>query len=404
MLVVLQAARRPCASSSMRGHPLLRWFQAGVAAVDGRRRVQAALGTRAAPSRWHLMAVGKAAVPMARGALDVWGATFGSGCVVAPTQPTEPLPARCQLYLGAHPLPDARSLQAGAALWAFAAALPPQEPVLLLVSGGASALAEVLAPGATLQQLQALTAAGLSGGWDIATLNAQRRAVSLLKGGGLVARLGAARVEALVLSDVAGDDLTVVASGLASGGAAAPAAQLPSRLTCVGTLDDALNAVQQAAAAAGVRLQRLPGRYTGDVEAVAVACLAAWRTLPGDGLLWGGEPTVQLPPMPGRGGRNQHLALRAALAMAGDTRASWLVAGTDGVDGNTPDAGALVDGQTVRRGELGLGVTAAQALAAADSGTFLEAAGALVHTGPTDTNVGDILIALRLPAGPEGSR
>ena len=421
---------------------LLRWFHAGVAAVDARERVRAALAAQPVPPRWHLLAVGKAATAMAEGALAAWPTGCAGGLVVAPRStvgsklpptaevgsklpPTADVGSKLPptgVFVGgsllptlesAHPIPDESGLAAGAALLACAAKLASpehrDEPVLLLVSGGASALAEALQPGFTLADLQALTRAALADGADIVELNARRRAVSLLKGGALVRALGAARVQALLVSDVPADDPTVIGSGLACG--TEPGTR-PAQLHVVARLEDALAAMVAAAAADGCRLERLPGRFQGEaVEVAARFTQECLRRGPGMGLLWGGESTVVLPPNPGRGGRNQHLALAAALALAdanaatdGDERAgavaagcspepfALLAAGTDGVDGNSEDAGALVDATTVARGEVGFGSTAAVALAAANSGAFLEAAGDLLHTGRTDTNVGDILV------------
>jgi hydroxypyruvate reductase len=118
------------------------------------------------------------------------------------------------------------------------------------------------------------------------------------------------------------------------------------------------------------------------------------RTTGSDGLVWGGESTVRLPANHGRGGRNTHLALAAArLLRAGDSF-TILAAGTDGTDGPTSDAGAVVDAGSVERAELG-GCDIERAFREFDSGTALEAAGDLVHTGPTGTNVGDILIGIK---------
>ena len=414
---------------------LLRWFHAGVAAVDARQRVRAVLALQPVPLRWHLLAVGKAATDMAQGALEAWPSGCAGGVVVAPVGSKLPPTmdnvsvgaSLLATFEGAHPVPDERSLAAGAALLEYAAQLgTPErcdEPVLLLVSGGASALAEVLQPNVTLADLQALTHAALADGADIVELNGRRRAVSRLKGGQLVAALGARRVQALLVSDVPGDDPAVIGSGLACG--VAPEAR-PARLQVVARLEDALDALTAAAAAEGCVLQRLPGRFAGEAAAVAGqfvnACLARCAgigsdtgtdtgigtdtgTDTGTGLLWGGESTVVLPAEPGRGGRNQHLALAAAIDLADrverasrdgsvdPTHLLLLAAGTDGIDGNSEDAGALVDGDTVLRGEVGLGTTAAAALAAANSGAFLEASGDLIHTGRTATNVGDILVA-----------
>jgi hydroxypyruvate reductase len=114
--------------------------------------------------------------------------------------------------------------------------------------------------------------------------------------------------------------------------------------------------------------------------------------------VWGGESTVQLPAAPGRGGRNQHLALAAARLLAGHDDLAMLCAGTDGTDGPTADAGALVDGSTLDRGTIA-GLDAESCLKRCDSGSFLEASGDLVSTGPTGTNVGDLVLGLRLPPG-----
>jgi glycerate 2-kinase len=141
-----------------------------------------------------------------------------------------------------------------------------------------------------------------------------------------------------------------------------------------------------------------PGRVDGDALEVA-GTLCARLKEQGEGLLvLGGETTVMLPARPGRGGRNQHLALAVAMDIAGRNDLLMLAAGSDGSDGNTQDAGALVDGGTVQRGEDG-GLDAAWCLASADSGRFLEASGDLVHTGGTGTNVGDLLLALRWEPG-----
>jgi hydroxypyruvate reductase len=114
--------------------------------------------------------------------------------------------------------------------------------------------------------------------------------------------------------------------------------------------------------------------------------------------VWGGESTVALPSQPGRGGRNQHLALAAAIELAGSEAISLLAAGTDGIDGASDDAGAVVDGATCGRGSEA-GLDAREHLLQADSGTFLEECGDLLHTGPTGTNVGDLVIGRK-----EGAR
>ena len=139
----------------------------------------------------------------------------------------------------------------------------------------------------------------------------------------------------------------------------------------------------------------MPGRFSG--EATRLAARFTHELLLGAAqlCLWGGESTVRLPARPGRGGRNQHLALAAARLLAGQPELLLLAAGTDGIDGVTEDAGALVDGETCARITLAA-LDPEAALAAADAGTALAASGDLLHTGPTGTNVGDIVIGLKM--------
>jgi hydroxypyruvate reductase len=172
----------------------------------------------------------------------------------------------------------------------------------------------------------------------------------------------------------------------------APGATLP--LALVGTLDDALAAAERAAHAHGFTTKRLPGRASGDVLACANRFAHEVAMATEDVVLWGGETTVTLPEQPGRGGRNQQLALAAARLLDGHRNLVLLAAGTDGTDGNTDDAGGVVDGDTISRGR-DEGRSADDSLARADAGTFLESSGDLLYTGPTGTNVGDLLIALR---------
>jgi hydroxypyruvate reductase len=291
-----------------------------------------------------------------------------------------------------HPRPDARSLAAGEALLAFAAATPPGGTVLLLVSGGASALVEVPVAGVGLPELAALFDRSLAERFDIERLNRERIALSRIKGGRLPGLFAGARIEALVISDVPRDDPSVLASGLVAAPGVVP------RL--VGSLDDAIDAVMRAAAAQGLTAGRGPERLAGDAEAAARRVCHELAIGEAQLQVHGGETVVRLPRRAGRGGRCQHLALAAAQAIAGHADYLLLAAGTDGRDGAGEDAGAIVDGATCERARDG-GFEPAAALAAADSGSLLEATGDLVYTGPTGTNVGDLVLALRLAPGAE---
>ena len=372
---------------------LLDLFRTAVAAVDGRRRVRAALAGTSFAAPVSAFAAGKAAATMMQGARDALGPMLVRGLVVAPDGAVPAAlwadPALRCLESG-HPRPDARSLAAGEALLEFAAATPAGGTVLLLVSGGASALVEVPAPGVGLPELVALFDRALAERFDIERLNRERIALSRIKGGGLPGLFAGARIQALVISDVPRDDPGVLASGLVAAPGIVP------RL--VGSLDDALDAALRAAAARGLRAARGPARLEGDAESVAHRICHELAIGEEDVVVHGGETVVRLPERAGRGGRCQHLAVAAAQAIAGHEDYLILAAGTDGRDGASDDAGAIVDGSTCERARDG-GFDPAAALATADSGPLLESTGDLIYTGPTGTNVGDLVIALRLTPG-----
>jgi hydroxypyruvate reductase len=298
--------------------------------------------------------------------------------------------ANCAVIESAHPVPDERSLAAGAELERRLYRLSPGVLPLFLVSGGSSSLVELLQPGRRLEDLRELNQRGLSCGWDIATLNAERRKLSTLKGGGVARRLGGREALALFLSDVPGDDPEIIGSGLL--GRYPGVADSVTRLV-VTNLRTAVQEAVDAAHAHGLELERCE-YFDGEAESVASQFVLALRETTKDGLVWGGESTVKLPARPGRGGRNTHLALAAARLLRAGEGLTILAAATDGTDGPTDDAGAIVDAGTIERAELG-GCDVERAYREFDSAAALEAAGDLVHTGPTGTNVGDLLVGLK---------
>ncbi|MEO8243430.1 MAG: DUF4147 domain-containing protein, partial [bacterium] len=284
----------------------------------------------------------------------------------------------------AHPVPDASSLGSGARLFAEVAAMPQGSHLLLLVSGGASALVEAPRPGITLEDIIRLNQDLLASGKDIATMNAERTGFSLIKGGGLLGRFRGARITVLAISDTHGDRIDTIGSGI---GLCLPRAGLHCETRIVGSNTVARTAAQTKAEALGLTVRHNTETLYDDV--VEAARIMAQDLDAGPGLyIWGGEPTVILPPNPGRGGRNQALALGLAEGIRGQSDLSILVAGTDGSDGPTTAAGGLVDGTTWADG-------ARLALARADSGSFLDQHAALFTSGPTGTNVMDLALALR---------
>jgi hydroxypyruvate reductase len=397
---------------------LLAIFAAALAAVHGRQCVRTALQARPPGGDAYVLALGKAAVPMMQGAMDVLGTGIRDALIVTKDAAGVRLPY--PLLESGHPLPDARSLAAGERVLAFVAALPPGAPVLVLLSGGASALVEALAPTLDLGRLRDITQWMLASGLDIDAMNRIRKRMSRLKGGRLAKLLYPRPVRCLAISDVPGDDARAIGSGplVAETGSEPELAHAPEFVrtvlqhapplppaddpcftsvdfSIVATLDDARRAAAQAAAGLGRQVVIEPEFIAGEAciagEVLVQRLLAA---PPGVVHIWGGETTVTLPSNPGRGGRNQSLALAAALRLQGQATVALLAAGTDGTDGPTEDAGALVDSGTVARGALS-GLDAQAALTAADAGTFLAASGDLVHTGPTGTNVMDLMIGLR---------
>jgi hydroxypyruvate reductase len=383
-----------------------------------------------------LVGAGKAGLAMARAAATAADAACVGGLVVVPHGGGGPGPGRVEVATAAHPLPDAAGVAATERLLAAVAAAGRGTLVLVVLSGGASSLLVAPAAGLALADKAEVTARLLEAGAHIAELNAVRKHCSRVKGGGLArGAAGAAAVWALLLSDVPGDDPATIGSGptvadpttfadaaavlarrlrpadvpaavrahLARGVAGAvpetlkPGDPALARATAVvvGGNRDAVAAAAAAAAARGYATDVVAEPLGGDAARAGRALVARLRAAPRDrpvAVVAGGETTVRVRPG-GRGGRSQQLALAAALALAGEP-AVLLAVGTDGVDGPTDAAGACVDGATAARAAA-RGLDAERALAATDSYPLLAATGDLLRTGPTGTNVADLVVALR---------
>jgi glycerate-2-kinase len=427
---------------------LLQIFAAAIAAVDPARVVSRALegvtdrqitSAVASASRIRLLAAGKAALGMARAAYASVGPRITDALVIAPSQASGDFPLS-PVIVGAHPLPDSSSERAGWAALEFVNQAVPDELLLFLLSGGASSMMVAPASGISLADKINLTSSLMRSGAAIHELNAVRRHLSELKGGGLLRALPAdTRMLSLVLSDVADNDLATIGSGPATAdrttfadamailkrrrlwgrapetvrdrlerGAAGelletvkPDDPLLSSATniIVGDNQLAQEAAADCAERLGYRLARA-GTLSADAECLG-ASLAAHLSSLDDGpicLIAGGEPVVTVRGS-GRGGRAQHCALAMAIALGQveqRTQIAALVAGTDGRDGPTDAAGAIVTAATLARAREA-GLDPAQALARNDSYSFFKALGDLVVTGPTGTNVTDIFVGLACP-------
>ncbi|MEW6270956.1 MAG: DUF4147 domain-containing protein, partial [Thermodesulfobacteriota bacterium] len=335
---------------------------------------------------------------------------------------------------GDHPVPGRRSYAATRRLLAALEAAPPDATVVLLLSGGASALLAAPAEGIRERDKSALNRHLLRCGAPIGTMNAVRKHVSRVKGGGLVRAAAPREVVTLALSDVPGDDLATIGSGpgvpdpttFADAlrllrGTAPTGRGVPARVwrrleagaagrgpdetlkprepaarralaAVIGSNRTALAAAARAARGLGYRVVRRRGQLGGEASLVGRRLA---RELPSTAgpvcYLAGGETFVTVGDAGGVGGRSQELALAAADGLAG---AGWslLAAGSDGIDGPTDAAGAFCDGGTLRRGGRR---EAARALREHDAYRFFARTGDLFRTGPTGTNVMDLVIALR---------
>ena len=335
-----------------------------------------------------------------------------------------------------HPIPDERGVRGAVRIAEIAAAAGADDLVICLISGGASALVPLPAPPVTLEEKQAVTALLLASGADIHEFNAVRKHISLIKGGQLARMSYPARVLSLILSDVIGDDLDVIGSGLTAPDAStfARAKAVLEKYEIIGRVPPSVrdriesgvrgelretpkrgdpafartqnlivgsNRLASEAAAAkarelGFHTLILSTQVEGETREIARMHAAIAKEIaryrrplsPPACLISGGETTVTLRGN-GLGGRNQEFVLAAAIDLAGQDGTVVLSGGTDGTDGPTPAAGAIADGYTLARSP-----NARQFLAANDSYHCFEKLHDLVITGPTNTNVADIRILL----------
>lgn len=403
---------------------LLELFQIALDAVHGQHAVRNYLGTHVNLHSEHIVvAIGKAAHAMAMGCEMAMGDNLVKGLLITKYQHAKPeeLSDRWQIIESGHPIPDQQSLAAGRALLEFIQDEDfEQYPVVFLLSGGTSSLVEVLSHEHTHDVLQKVNNWLMASGLAINQVNQIRKSLSQIKGGKLLHHLKNREVYALLISDVPGDHPHIIGSGLLfPSHDQHEVIDIPewmekyiTRTSVTGIPENhhvshaviasnkhAIEAIKEAVLNAkhfaGYEIVTHDEFLEGDaaIKGKELARFLIEDATPGIHI-WGGETTVNLPEHPGRGGRNQHLALSAAMALKDNPHITLLAAGTDGTDGPTEDAGAVIDGGTLSRGELA-GLDATVCLDNADSGSFLEASGDLVSTGPTGTNVMDLVIAVK---------
>ena len=402
------------------GSLLLDAYDAAIAACDPERAVASTIsvddtgltigGHRfdgAAAQDVVVVAIGKAASAMVRGIVSAIGPV--RGLAMSNHEESCPVP----LLVGSHPVPDDTSLVCGEAALSFVGGLSRDDVVVYLISGGGSSIAVAPADGVSLEDLQRLNQALMSAGIPIRAMNEVRAAVSRIKGGGLAAGCAAERSVTLVLSDVVGAGPSHVASGPSLGagmGADAstvvsgygisdmlpaavrdaidrstPSTGPPQPFTVVGSsavsAEAAASFLNSRGAASVIVTTELEG------EARTEALRLVHDAAPGVVGIASGETTVNILG-DGVGGRNQEAALAVAIDIAGED-ITFLACGTDGIDGPTPAAGAVVDGGTAARAAA-IGIDLERSLSRNDSHTALSSAGATVVRGDTGTNVADL--------------
>ncbi len=424
------------AAPRLRKHALA-IFRAALEAADPAEAVAGHLARRdLTPFRdIYVVGAGKAGASMAPAAERVLGRRITAGLVNVKYGHLAKL-RRIELNECGHPVPDARGVDGSRRIAALAARAGKEDLVVCLISGGGSALLPLPAASITLEEKQAVTRLLLDCGANIHEINTVRKHISAIKGGQLARLAAPATVEALLLSDVIGDDLDVIGSGPTAPDASTfarvagifehygisddvPAAvreriaaglrgEIPEtpkpgnplfrrvRNTVVGSNRLALDAASRCARALGYHTLVLASEIQGETREVARMHAAIAREVvrarrpvkPPACIITGGETTVTIKG-PGLGGRNQEFALAAAIDIAGLPEVVVFSAGTDGTDGPTDAAGAIADGATLVRNP-----EAPRFLAANDSYHYFEALGDLVKTGPTNTNVMDVRILL----------
>ncbi len=405
---------------------LLSVFQAALAAADPALCVPPHLP--AAPNgRTVVVGAGKASAAMARAVEDHWQGAL-SGLVITRYGHAVPC-SRIEIVEAAHPVPDDAGRQAAARIADMVRGLSADDLVLCLISGGGSALLSLPAPGLSLEDKQAVNRALLKCGATISEMNCLRKHLSAIKGGRLAAAAAPARTVSLLISDVPGDDPSIIASGptvpdpSSSADALAVlekyAIEVPEAVVAhlrggrdetpkpgdprlagaeavlIASPQGSLEAAARAAREAGVTPYILGDRIEGEARQVAeMHAGIARQTAAGEGpvappalLLSGGETTVTVRGQ-GRGGRNAEFLLALTVALDGAPGIHAIACDTDGIDGTEDNAGALVGPDSLARAE-GLGLDARARLADNDGYGFFEALGDLVKTGPTLTNVND---------------
>ena len=389
--------------------------------------VHKALSTKRITGNVVLVAVGKAAWRMAHAAYNTLGEEISRGIVITKHGHLQGPIGTLELYETGHPTPDTQSIAATARALEITKGLTPEDTVLFLLSGGGSSLFEKPLPRITLEDIIGITQQLLENGADIVAINTIRKRLSSVKGGRFAEHCAPAQVRSLILSDVLGDQMDSIASGPTCPDTTTKEQALelihryglrirpeilekirqeqPFKLNNIdNSVSGSVSELCHAAAKAAAQYGYTPLIVTTSLDCEAkeagkmIASIAREiRTsecpLPSPcAVILGGETIVHLKGK-GKGGRNQEIALSAAQGISGLNDTVILAIGSDGTDGPTDAAGGLVDGTTAHRlQELGIDIT--EELRANNAYPTLDACSDLVRTGPTGTNVNDLLLLI----------
>ena len=390
----------------------------------------------------YVIGTGKAVLPMAKAACDAIGSFIKGGVIIgkhADRQIMSQLPSSVKIYFGDHPIPTEKSLESAKNLADFSTQVTKNDLVLCLISGGGSSLMTLPVEPICLEDMQAVTKQLLFSGATINEVNAVRKHLDKIKGGGLAKMVWPAKLVTLILSDVIGDSLDAIASG--------PTVADPSTFSdvmqiirgyqieknipesvlgiikdgidglvpetvkegdkclhnahtfIIGSLKLAIDAASQRAKQAGIHTHVYSSEITGEAREIGAQLASEFLQIAEGNnsinkpvlLIGGGETTVSVKGN-GKGGRNQETALSAALQIKGRQNCLFISLATDGEDGPTDAAGAAVNGWTIAEGSS-LGMKAEDYLAKNDTYNYLNRVGSLIKIGPTGTNVNDLVFA-----------
>ncbi|MDZ7714583.1 MAG: DUF4147 domain-containing protein [Balneolaceae bacterium] len=388
----------------------------------------------------YVVGAGKASVKMARGMLELMGDGISKGLIVAPKTEGISLSDAFQVHVGSHPIPDENSAKAGQALLEFIRSVPPNGIVITLISGGTSSLTVQPAEGLSVGNIREVYERLVNSGADIYEINAVRKHLSKIKGGQLLRYLNPkVQLIDLIISDVPGDDPAIIGSGLTipdpSTFVSAKSIlkkydlwdKLPesarrhikrgvekavdetikpgedpildhnsyiigSAKLLADAISEEFESLGYESAVAKEAYNDEVGKMASEIAREAVSKAEEKNNSKPRVLIYYGESTVQVTGT-GKGGRNQELALRGALEIAGYANITWLSVGTDGIDGPTDAAGAMINGDTISKARA-KGINPASYLENNDSYHFHDQLNTLFKTGPTGNNLMDLQIVV----------